>query len=95
LRGDKTQIFIAVTTIMICGVKNMSKSHEWIEKERETLRKKYPNKVILVRECEVIKVFDIHVSVRDVFDEADKLCKGKDWAWADLPAEECELILWL
>lgn len=76
-------------------MKKMSKSQEWIERERETLRKKYPNKVILVCECKVIKVFGHRASIREIFNEADRLCKGKDWAWTDLPAKECEMILWL
>jgi len=73
----------------------MSKSHEWIQKELETLRKKYPNKVILVCECKVIKVFEHPADIREVFNEADKLCKGKDWSWAHIPVKEIEMILWL
>ena len=57
----------------------MGKSSEWIETERETLRKKYPDKVIIVCECKVITTFDIGVEIHEIFQKADKLCKGKDW----------------
>lgn len=71
----------------------MGKSSKWIETERETLRKKYPDKVIIVCECKVIKTFNIGVEIHEIFEQADKLCKGKDWSWADLPARESEMIL--
>jgi predicted nuclease with RNAse H fold len=75
----------------------MSRSHEWIEREMEMLRKKYAMKVILVRECEVIKVFDTDkpLNLRDLFREAEKLCEGKDWSWAYIPSKNWEMILCL
>ena len=73
----------------------MSKSHDWIEREKGKLRIKYPNKVILVCECEVIKVFDTPVDIREIFKESDRMCKGKDWSWALIEAGEVEVILWL
>lgn len=71
----------------------MGKSSKWIETERETLRKRYPDKVIIVCECKVMKVFDTDVKIREVLEEANRLCKGKDWAWIDLPAKESSMIL--
>jgi len=73
----------------------MGKSGKWLESERETLRKKYPNKVILVCECKVVKTFDIGVKIHEILDAADNLCKGKDWSWEDLPAKECDMILFI
>ncbi|MFQ6063216.1 MAG: hypothetical protein ACE5KT_11470 [Methanosarcinales archaeon] len=72
----------------------MSKSHEWIEKERKTLRKKYPEKVILVCESKVVKVFDTPANIQEVFKEADKICGEKDWSWAYISATEERMILW-
>jgi hypothetical protein len=73
----------------------MSKSHDWVERERANLRKKYPNKVILVRECEVIKVYDATIDLRKIFEEADKLCEGKDWTWSYIDFGDGEVILWV
>lgn len=62
---------------------------KWNSYGRNTLKK-----VILVRECEVIRVFDLPVDLRKVFNDADKLCKGKDWHWSYIPAREWEMIGW-
>ena len=73
----------------------MSKSHQWINREREKLRKKYPEKIILVYESKVVKTFDTPVSLHNIYREADKICKDKDgdWSWAYIASTEERMIL--
>lgn len=72
----------------------MTKSYQWIKSHQKELQKKYPEKIVLVCECKVVKVFDLSVRIRKIFKEADKLCKGKDWSWAYIsPAEESYILI--
>jgi len=57
------------------------------------LRKKYPNKTILVCEGKIIKTMDKPMDPIQINEIARKLCKDKDWSYTFVSEQEEEYIL--
>lgn len=67
-------------------------SRAWINRHRRELEEKYPGKVLIVREDEIVKVLDPSVGILEINDLAAELCPGRDWSYTFLCREE-ECIL--
>lgn len=68
-------------------------ARKWINKHLPELRKKYPNKTIIVCEGKIIKTFDKPLDPIQINEIARKLCAGKDWSYTYISEQEEEYIL--
>lgn len=68
-------------------------SRKWINKHLPELRKKYPNKTIIVCGEAIIETVDSPLDPIQVNEIARKLCKGKDWSYTYVSEHEEEYIL--
>jgi uncharacterized protein (DUF2267 family) len=63
-------------------------TRKWINAHREELKRKYPNKTVIVCENKVIKVLDDPIDPIEINRIARKLCKGKEWSYTYLEEKE-------
>jgi len=69
-------------------------SRAWINQHLPELRKKYPNKTVLVCEGKIIKTIDKLLNPIEINKIARKLCPpGKDWSYTYVAEQEEEYIL--
>ena len=69
-----------------------AKSRAWITRHRKQLEEKYPGKVLIVCEDNVVEVLDPKVGILEINDRAQKLCQERDWSYTFVCREE-ECIL--
>ncbi|MBC8492733.1 MAG: hypothetical protein H8D43_03025 [Chloroflexi bacterium] len=69
-----------------------AKSRAWINEHRYELEQKYPGKIVIVREDEIVEVLDTPVGILEINDLAAELCQDRDWSYTFLCREE-ECIL--
>jgi len=69
-----------------------SEARKWINQHLPELRKKYPNKTILVCEGRIIKAVDELLDPIQINRIARKLCEGKDRSYTFVSEQEEEYI---
>ena len=74
------------------GCEMGTKSRTWINRHRRELEEKYPGKVVIVREDEIVKVLDPPVGILEINDLAAELCPDGDWSYTFLCREEESIL---
>jgi len=68
-------------------------SRKWINEHLPELRRKYPNKTVIVCEGRVVRAIDEPVDPLQVNEVARRLCRGRDWSYTYVSEREEEYIL--
>ncbi len=68
------------------------KSRAWISRHRRQLENKYPGKVLIVCEDNVVKVLEPGIGLLEIYKMGKRICRGKDWSYTFVCREE-ECIL--
>lgn len=68
-------------------------TRKWLNDNRNELRKKYPNKTVIVCENKVVKDMEGPVNPIEINKIAAEICKSKEWSYTFLEENEEEYLL--
>jgi hypothetical protein len=63
-------------------------TRKWLKEYRNELKRKYPNKTVIICERRVLKVLDASVDPLELNKIAKELCGDKEWSYTYLEDKE-------